>query len=126
VSYLLFYLLWPPVAQHMDDQALCVGPFFLSFQHFFAGLSRGYTPLQRPGFFFVRKEREAMKKLLTLTETGEVTNRSVKALRQLIYRGKFPFTKVGGRIFVDSTELSRFLELSRKTTAEEAAGREAA
>ena len=67
-----------------------------------------------------------MKKMLTLTETGEVTNRSPKALRQLMYRGKFPFTKVGGRIFVDSEELDRFLKLSRKTTAEEAAGKEAA
>jgi hypothetical protein len=43
-----------------------------------------------------------------------------------MYRGKFPFTKVGGRVFVDSEELERFLKLSRKTTAEEAAGKAAA
>lgn len=67
-----------------------------------------------------------MKKLLSLAKTSEVTDRSVKALRQLMYRGKFPFTKVGGRIFVEEAELFRFLELSRKTTAEEAAGKEAA
>jgi hypothetical protein len=67
-----------------------------------------------------------VKKMLTLTEAGQVTNRTPKAIRQLIYRRKFPFTKVGGRVFVDSEGLDRFLKLSRKTTAEEAAGREAA
>jgi hypothetical protein len=67
-----------------------------------------------------------VRKLFTLTEAGQLTQRSPKALRQLMYRGKFPFTKVGGRVFVDSEELERFLKLSRKTTAEEAAGKAAA
>ena len=78
------------------------------------------------GLFLARKEREAMKKLLTLAETSQFTNRGLKALRQLMYRKKFPFTKVGGRVFVAEEELEKFLSLSRKTTAEEAAGKEAA
>jgi len=78
---------------------------FLSFYQFFAGLLWVSTPHGGPAFFCPS---------------------SVKALHQLIYRRKFPFTKIGGRIFVDAAELDRFLGLSRKTTVEAAVGREAA
>jgi hypothetical protein len=63
-----------------------------------------------------------MKKLLTLSEAGALTNRNLKGMRQLVYRGNFPCTKIGGRVYVDEDELTRFLALSRKTTAEQAAG----
>ena len=62
-----------------------------------------------------------MAKLLTLIETGEMTHRTVKALRELIHKKRFPSTRVGSRIFVDSDELDRFLKLSRTVTAEQAA-----
>jgi hypothetical protein len=52
--------------------------------------------------------------------------RTEKALRGLIFRRKFPFTKLSGKICVEETELEKFLEISRRVTAEEAAGREAA
>jgi DNA-binding FadR family transcriptional regulator len=64
-------------------------------------------------------------KLLTLTETSELTRRTVKSLRQMMHRGTFPSTKIGGRIFVAEEELQKFLKLSRTTTAEAAAGKEA-
>lgn len=65
-----------------------------------------------------------MVKLLTLDEAGAATHRTPKALRELIYKGKFPSTKVGSRVFVEEAELDRFLKLSRTTTAETAAGKE--
>jgi excisionase family DNA binding protein len=67
-----------------------------------------------------------VKKLLTLAQTAERVQRSEKAIRMLIFRGKFPFTKVGGRVFVEETELEKYLTLARQTTAEEAVGLDAA
>ena len=67
-----------------------------------------------------------MRKLLTLSEVAERVGRTEKALRGLIFRGKFPFTKLSGKIGVEETELEKFLELSRRVTAEKAAGKEAA
>lgn len=67
-----------------------------------------------------------MQKLLTLAETSERMRRSTKAIRQLIFRGRFPFTKIGGKLYVEETELEKFLNLSRKTSAEQASGKEAA
>jgi hypothetical protein len=64
-----------------------------------------------------------VKKLLSLADVSEVMNRSPRAIRALIYRGRFPFSKIGGRIFTDPNELSRFLKLSRKVSATEAAKR---
>ena len=49
-----------------------------------------------------------MKKLLTLAEMSQATHRSPKALRVLMSRGKFPFVKIGGRIFGDPDEIDRF------------------
>lgn len=59
-------------------------------------------------------------KLLTLSETAEITKLSEKALRMRIFRGEFPFTKLGKRVFVEEAQLEKFLSLSTKTTAEEA------
>ena len=64
-----------------------------------------------------------MKRLLTLEETAEQTGYTVKAIRNLIFSGRFPYLKIGGRIKIDSSQLSRFLEISQKVTAEEAAER---
>lgn len=66
------------------------------------------------------------KKILTLSEAAQRVGRTEKALRGLIFRGKFPFSKISGKVGVDEGELERFLELSKRVTAEEAAGREAA
>jgi DNA binding domain, excisionase family len=67
-----------------------------------------------------------VKKLLTLEEAAARVNRSEKALRMLIFRKKFPFSKIGGKIRVDEDELEKYLLLARQTTAEEAAQREVA
>lgn len=64
-----------------------------------------------------------MKRLLTLEQVSQRVQRSEKAIRMLIFRGKFPFTKVSGRIYVEEGELERYLTLARQTTAEEAVGR---
>ncbi len=62
-----------------------------------------------------------MERLLTLEETAQQIGYSITALRNLIFRGKFPHSKIGGLVRVDADELSRFLQLSRKITAEQAA-----
>jgi len=64
-----------------------------------------------------------VKKLLTLAQTAERTNLTEKALRMRIWRKEFPATKIKGRVFVEENELERFLTLSTKTTAEEAAAK---
>ena len=64
-----------------------------------------------------------MKKLLTLAQTAERTNLTEKALRMRIWRGEFPATKIKGRVFVEENALEKFLALSTKTTAEEAAAK---
>ena len=66
------------------------------------------------------------RNLLTLSETSARTKLTEKALRMKIFRRQFPYTKISGRIFVEEGELEKFLDLSRKTTAEEAAAKEAA
>lgn len=67
-----------------------------------------------------------MTKLLTLEETAQRTGCSVKGIRNLIFRGKFPYLKIGGRVRVSEAELERFLKISQRVTAEEAGAREAA
>lgn len=67
-----------------------------------------------------------MKKLLTLAQAAERINRSEKALRMMIFRRRFPYLKVGGKIRIDEDELEKYLLLARQTTAEEAAGTAAA
>jgi helix-turn-helix protein len=64
--------------------------------------------------------------LLTLEETGRQTGHSVKALRNLIFRKRFPYLKISGQIRISSRELEKFLKMSQRVTAEEAAGKEAA
>jgi hypothetical protein len=61
-----------------------------------------------------------MRTMLTLAQAGEVTHRSVRALRQLMSRKKFPYSKISGRVMIDSEELDLFLALSRKISAEQA------
>ena len=63
-----------------------------------------------------------MKKLLTLTETAARTNLTERAIRMRIFRGQFPVTHIGKRIFVTESELDKFLALST-VTAEEAAAK---
>jgi hypothetical protein len=109
----------------MDDQTLCVGPFFYLSISVCRAFAWVHTTAEAR-LFFASKEHNAMRKLLTLEEMSQATHRSPKALRVLMSRGKFPFVKIGGRIFGDPDEIDRFLKLSRKTTAEEAAGQEAA
>lgn len=67
-----------------------------------------------------------MKKYLRISETSERTGFSEKAIRCLMARGRFPYTKVSGRIRVSEEELEKFLELSRKVSAEEAMEKEVA
>jgi hypothetical protein len=73
-----------------------------------------------------KKKGDCVKKLLTLEQTAERVQRSEKALRMLIFRRKFPFTKIGGRVFVEEAELEKYLTLARQTTAEEAVQKELA
>jgi hypothetical protein len=61
--------------------------------------------------------------MLTLAQAGEVTHRSVRALKQLMSRKKFPYSKISGRVMIDSEELDRFLTLSQKISAVEAVGK---
>ncbi len=62
-----------------------------------------------------------MERLLSLEEAAALVGYEVKAIRNLIFRGKFPHSKIGGLVRVDSRELEKFLQLSRKITAEQAA-----
>jgi excisionase family DNA binding protein len=64
-----------------------------------------------------------MDKLLTIEETAQQTGLPAKAIRNLIFRGRFPHLKIGGSIRISSAELDRFLTLSRRLSAEEAARR---
>jgi len=64
-----------------------------------------------------------MKKLLTLQETSDRTKLSVQSLRMRIFRGTFPFTKIGKRVLIDEAALEKYLRLSQHVTAEEAAER---
>jgi excisionase family DNA binding protein len=67
-----------------------------------------------------------MRKLLTLEETALQTGYTVKAIRNLIFRGRFPYLKIGGRVRISEEELEKFLKISQRVTAEEAGRREAA
>jgi hypothetical protein len=62
-----------------------------------------------------------MRRLLSLSEAAQRVGRTEKAIRQLIFRKKFPFTKVSGNIGVEEEELEKFLKISQRVTAEEAA-----
>ena len=64
-----------------------------------------------------------MKKLLTLSETAERIRLTEKALRMRIFRGEFPFLKIGGRVLVSEEELEKFLTLKIRISAEEAAAK---
>ena len=63
-----------------------------------------------------------MKKLLTLRETAERVRLTEKSLRMQIFRGAFPVTRIGKRIFVAEDQLEKFLALST-VTAEEVVAR---
>ena len=67
-----------------------------------------------------------MSRLLTLEETARQTGYTVKAIRNLIFRGRFPYLKIGGRIKISENELEKFIKISQRVTAEKAGGREAA
>ena len=67
-----------------------------------------------------------MSRLLTLEETARQTGYTVKAIRNLIFRRRFPYLKISGRIRISSSELEKFLKISQRVTAEEAGGKEAA
>ena len=45
------------------------------------------------------------KTLLTTNEACSVLNRSMEALRQMIYRKKFTMKKIGHRIYLDNDEV---------------------
>jgi len=62
-----------------------------------------------------------VKKLLTIEQTSERTQLSPKAIRMKIWRKEFPVTRIVGRIFVEESQLERFIDLAMITTAEEAA-----
>ena len=62
-----------------------------------------------------------MPKFFTLLQTSEMLGKSPKALRALMGLGRFPYSKIGGRILIEEPELQKYLELSRRTTAEAAA-----
>jgi hypothetical protein len=62
---------------------------------------------------------DSVKTLLTLEETAVRTHLTEKSLRMRIFRGQFPVTRIGKRIFVAEDQLEKFLELST-VTAEEA------
>ena len=64
------------------------------------------------------------KKLLTIKQAARPrTPFSAKAIRMKIWRGEFPYTRVGRRIFVDEDSLDRYLALLEETSAEEAAAK---
>jgi len=48
------------------------------------------------------------KTLLTTQEACTVLNRSMEALRQMIYRGRFSKQKIGSRIYLDNAEIMTF------------------
>jgi predicted DNA-binding transcriptional regulator AlpA len=62
---------------------------------------------------------DGMKKLLTLAETAARTNLSEKSIRMRIFRGAFPVTRIGKRIFITESELEKFIQ-QQTVTAEEA------
>jgi len=64
-----------------------------------------------------------VKKLLTIEQASERTQLSPKAVRMKIWRKEFPVTRLGGRVFVEESQLERYLELAMGTTAEEAAAK---
>jgi len=64
-----------------------------------------------------------VKKLLTIEQASERTQLSPKAIRMKIWRKEFPVTRLGGRVFVEESQLERYLELAMGTTAEEVAAK---
>jgi excisionase family DNA binding protein len=64
-----------------------------------------------------------VKKLLTIEQASGRTELTQKAIRMKIWRGEFPYARIGKRIFIPEDELERFISLTVKKTAEEAASK---
>jgi excisionase family DNA binding protein len=51
-----------------------------------------------------------MKRLFTLSEAGVYLGRSTWSVRRLIWNGKLPAVRVGGRVHVDLRDMDNLIE----------------
>jgi excisionase family DNA binding protein len=79
------------------------------------------TPLFCPGIFFWSQKEKHPVKWYSIKEAAAYLDTNEKVLRNLIYLGRFPHHKISGRVKTSEEELLKWLKLSQKVTAEEAA-----
>jgi hypothetical protein len=63
---------------------------------------------------------EAMTEYRTVKKTVSALGLTEKALRQRIFRGQFPYRKLGRRVLISTAELEKFLNALPGQTAEHA------
>lgn len=61
-----------------------------------------------------------MKQYLTIAETAERLSVSRRAIETRIFRGEFPYRKLGKRVLIPVEELEQFLASLPGATADEA------
>jgi excisionase family DNA binding protein len=61
-----------------------------------------------------------MTKYITVEEAAPTLGLTQKALRQRIFRGQFPYKKLGRRVLISTAELEKFLDAIPEQTAQQA------